>query len=68
MEEISRTLSTLFSKFSTVPVRGKFSRLREIMMVLTTETKNSLVTDHFTLLTTKEIDTFLYLRSDLQKK
>eukprot|EP01034_Spumella_vulgaris_P023258 gene23258-29470_t len=37
LEEIVRSLSALFGRYSSAPVRGKFSRLREVMQVLTTD-------------------------------
>mmetsp|Transcript_50015 Transcript_50015/g.87331 ORF Transcript_50015/g.87331 Transcript_50015/m.87331 type:complete len:265 (-) Transcript_50015:71-865(-) len=66
LEEIVRSVSSLFSRFSSVPVRGRFSRLREVMLVLTADsaTPTSAIADSFTQLTSSEVEAFLVLRLD----
>ena len=66
LEEIVRSVSSLFSRFSSVPVRGRFSRLREVMLVLTADsaTPSSVIADSFTQLTGSEVEAFLVLRLD----
>jgi hypothetical protein len=61
-----RSLSALFSRFSSVPVRGRFSRLREVMLVLTSDTTmpTGMIGDTFTQLTASEVEAFLILRVD----
>ena len=66
-----RSLSSLFGRFSSVPVRGRFSRLREIMLVLTSDSVSSngsgggsALADNFTQLTASEVDAFMVLRVD----
>lgn len=61
-----RSVSSLFSRFSSVPVRGRFSRLREVMLVLTADsaTPSSVIADSFTQLTGSEVEAFLVLRLD----
>ncbi len=66
LEEVVRALTALFSRYSSVPVRGKFSRLREVLLVLTSEGGASLVTDNFTQLTAGEVESFAALRVDLR--
>lgn len=65
LEEIIRALTTLFSRYSAVPVRARFSRLREIMLVLTSDVgSGSVFSDNFTHLTASEIEAFVSLRMD----
>ncbi len=49
-----------------MPVRGRFSRLREVMLVLTADsaTPTSAIADSFTQLTPSEVEAFLVLRLD----
>jgi hypothetical protein len=53
---------------SNGPIRGKFSRLREVMLVLTSDVSSSgvpnILTENFSLLTTSEIQAFAALRVD----
>lgn len=61
-EECVRALSATFMRFSSSPIRGKFSRMREIMLVLTSDiSSSSLMADSFSL-TSSEIQSFLGLR------
>jgi hypothetical protein len=62
MEEIVRALSSLFTKHASSPVRGKFSRLREIMLVLTAENIEYARSENFTNLTANEVEAFFGLR------
>jgi len=61
-----RALNALFTRRSSIPVRGKFSRLREVMLVLTADntTPASAIVDSCSQLTAAEIDAFLSLRID----
>lgn len=67
LEEVVRALSTLFARYSTVPVRGKFARLREVLLVLTSDstTPASIFTENFTQLTSNEVEAFISLRVDI---
>jgi len=62
MEEIVRALSSLYAKHASSPIRGKFSRLREIMMVLTAENYEFVRNENFTNLTANEVEAFFGLR------
>eukprot|EP01041_Mallomonas_annulata_P006086 gene6086-12279_t len=66
LEECVRALNALFSKWSSTSIRGKFSRIREIMLVLTSDVSSSgnLSTDNFSHLTINEIHAFASLRID----
>jgi hypothetical protein len=66
LEEIVRALTALFGRHSSVPVRGRFSRLREVMLVLTSDSTatSSMIADSFTQLTANEVDAFISLRLD----
>ena len=64
-EECVRAIITLFTRLSTTPIRGKFSRLREIMSVLTSDvTSTNTIADTFTYLTINEVKAFVALRVD----
>ena len=66
-EECVRALNAIFTRHSSIPIRGKFSRLREIMMVLTADVTNSqgnLQPDNFSLLSSNEVLAFVSLRAD----
>lgn len=67
MEEVIRALSLLFTRYSTLPVRGKFARLREIMLVLTADssTPSLSLAENFSQLTATEVESFLNLRVDI---
>jgi hypothetical protein len=77
-EEIVRSLSALFGRHSSAPVRGKFSRLREVMQVLTTDLSECrgeivdpssfVVSDSFTQLTAGDIESIISLRTDFHDK
>ena len=66
MEEISRSLISLLSKHSTVSIRHKFSRLREINNVLTAEygasSQSNILMENYSYLTTNEVLMFASLR------
>jgi len=67
LEECFRSLSSMFTRYSTVPIRGKFSRLREIMQVLTSDVSagiQAISVDVFSHLTANEVRAFLALRID----
>ncbi len=64
MEEIIRTLNALFSRHSTIPIRGKFSRLRELLIVLTSNKLSDVLNDNFTHLLHHEIENIYQLRVD----
>eukprot|EP01038_Epipyxis_sp_PR26KG_P004471 gene4471-6322_t len=68
LEEIIRSITSLYTRHATVPIRNNFSRLREVMLVLTSDsTVSSLgnITDNFTQLTTADVEVFIGLRIDL---
>jgi hypothetical protein len=57
----------MFTRYSTVPIRGKFSRLREILQVLTADVSSgmsSISVDTFSHLTASEVQAFVALRVD----
>ena len=67
MEEYIRVLNTLFNRHSSIPLRGKFSRLREILMILTSERLSDVLEEnhnHFTHLLHHEIETIYQFRVD----
>lgn len=64
MEEIIRALNNLFSRHSSIPIRGKFSRLRELLMVLTSEKLSDVMNDNFTHLLNNDISNIYQLRVD----
>jgi hypothetical protein len=64
-EECVRAIIALFTRLSTTPIRGKFSRIREIMSVLTSDvTSTNAIADTFTYLTINEVKAFIALRAD----
>ena len=64
-EECVRAIIALFTRLSTTPIRGKFSRLREIMSILTSDvTSTNAIADSFTYLTINEVKAFIALRAD----
>eukprot|EP01042_Synura_sphagnicola_P000548 gene548-590_t len=80
MEECVRALTALFSKHSAVSVRGRFARLREILLVLTSDLSSTasaspsgsnsdislqIPSDSFVLLNLHEIKLFASLRLDI---
>ena len=71
-DEIIRALSTVISKYSSTSIRGKFSRLREIMSILTSEyainssTGGGSMNDVYIHLTTAQMLTFQSLRLDIK--
>jgi hypothetical protein len=70
-EECVRALSGMFARFSSGPIRGKFSRLREVMLVLTSDTgpgSVSSMADNFSLLTVNEVLAFAALRLDVNER
>ena len=65
LEECVRAITTLFTRASSVPIRGKFSRLREILVILTHDSStNNLVNENFTHLTMNEVKYIKSLRVD----
>ena len=71
-EECVRAVTSMFGKFSSNSVRTRFSRIREVMMVLTSDGSSSVeaasmtFSDSLTQLTTTEAQAILSLREDLQ--
>ena len=63
-EECVRVISATFNRFGSV--RGKFSRLREVMLVLTSDTSapGALLVNTFSHLTANEVLAFVSLRAD----
>jgi hypothetical protein len=67
LDECVRALNNMFARYSTIPIRGKFSRLREILQVLTSDISggiNSVSVDTFSHLTAQEVQAFVALRID----
>ena len=67
MEECVRALGTVFSRASGPVgggIRGKFGRLREIMLVLTSDSSSSATLAESSSLTHSEVTAFLGLRVD----
>jgi hypothetical protein len=62
MEEIIRTLNNLYTRHSSIPIRGKFSRLRELMIILTAEKLSDVINDNFSHLLHHEIENIYQLR------
>jgi hypothetical protein len=67
LEECIRSVNTLLSQGSTISIRGKFSRLREITLVLTSDITTSAAANFDSLvhLTEVEAQAFLSLRCDI---
>jgi hypothetical protein len=77
LEEIVRALSSVFGRHSSLPVRAHFSRLREVMLVLTADASTistgaggqvggaGAFTENFSQLTASEVEVFLSLRLDV---
>jgi hypothetical protein len=63
LEECVRALSAVFARHSSSPVRARFARLREIMLILTSDASapSAVLTDSSTL-TNSEVQAFLALR------
>jgi len=63
LEECVRAISAVFAKHSSSPVRARFARLREIMLILTSDASapSAVLTDSSTL-TNSEVQSFLALR------
>jgi len=55
---------------STAPIRGKFSRLREVLLVLTADVSSpaNAFADNFSHLTINEVRAFVALRVDAGEK
>lgn len=64
LEECIRAIVSVFTRASSSPIRGKFSRLREIMSVLTSDMSAGMFGDNFTCLTANEVVAFQSLRMD----
>ena len=67
LDECFRALSNMFSRYSTAPIRGKFSRLREICQVLTADVSGgvgSVAVDTYSHLIASEVSAFIALRVD----
>lgn len=62
MEEIVRGIIGLLSKHSGGSIRGKFSRMKEIMSIITDSSATALSTSNFHHLTAVEIAAFSSLR------
>lgn len=62
MEELVRTLNGLFTRYSNSSVRMKFTRLREMMLVLTSPSLGDSLNENYTLLTANEIEAVFGLR------
>jgi hypothetical protein len=68
MEEIIRAINNLFNRYSSIPIRGKFSRLREVLMILTSEKLSDVINDNFNHLLHNEIENIYSLRVDGKKQ
>lgn len=67
MEEIVRSISLVFIKYSSTAIRSKFAKLKEMMKVLTTEDISNTAyinSDTFTQLTALEVKAISKLRTD----
>jgi hypothetical protein len=67
LDECVRALNSMFVRYSTIPIRGKFSRLREILQVLTSDISSgisSVSVDTYSHLTANEVQAFVALRVD----
>jgi hypothetical protein len=62
MEEVVRALNALFTKYSNTSVRTKFTRLREVMQVLTAQSWTDCLGDNYTLLTSSDAEAIFSLR------
>lgn len=62
MEETVRSLHGLFARYAGPSVRLKFTRLKEMMQVLTSPTLGDSLNDNYTVLTASEIEALFALR------
>ena len=63
-EECVRSYISMTGKISNLPIRSKFSRLREVMMVLTSDVRSASFADTLSQLTATEAQSILALRLD----
>eukprot|EP01031_Cornospumella_fuschlensis_P042145 gene42145-51461_t len=62
-DEVVRALLALFGKFSTSPIRSKFTRLKEVMQVLTSPSLKDIMGDHAcTSLTVTDVEAVFSMR------
>lgn len=66
-EEVTRSVISLLSKQSSISIRTKFTRLREILTVLTfdfSSSSNNAMTENYSQLTNNEVLAFIANRQD----
>jgi hypothetical protein len=64
-EECVRALNDLFSRYSAVLIRDKFSRIRQVMMAITCDVNAPQAqSEHYSHLTANEVQAFMSLRKD----
>ncbi len=63
-EECVRAIMSVFVRASTTSIRNRFSRLREVLMVLTSDVKNAGFADSLAQISAAEAQTILSLRRD----
>lgn len=63
-EECVRAVMAVLTRASSTPIRSRFSRLREVLMVLTSDVRSSTFADSLSQLTPTEAQTILSLRRD----
>lgn len=73
MEELIRAITSIFTRsFPIAAVRSKFSRLREILVVLTSDgsllSSGSFVSDSVSQISLSDIQAVLALRLDLNQE
>ena len=63
-DECVRAVISMCNKESTLPIRSKFSRLREVMMVLTSDVRSTSFAESLSQLTSTEAQAIISLRLD----
>jgi hypothetical protein len=67
-EECVRAVISLFSRYSTTSVRSKFTRIREIMSILSSDVSSAAtLSEGFMVLSPEDINSFLTLRIDYRR-
>jgi hypothetical protein len=63
-EECVRAIIACFSRASAVPLRSRFSRIREVLMVLTSDSRGASFAENLSQLTLMEAQAVISLRRD----
>lgn len=64
MEENQRAINSLFARYSSTSVRTRFTRLREELQVLTSQSLGDSLNENYSCLTSQEVEAIFGLRVD----